>query len=171
MDIKQDIAHIAQQEQRLRFPSFDEEAAWDLGTRLRSMARARGAAVTIEVRLARETVFLCSMPGTTPANADWARRKRNTVELLWRSSFGVGRALELENSSLETKMGLPVRDYATHGGSVPIFLTSGVCIGAVTVSGLPQREDHELVIEALSAMCGVGSQAELQPSGGAARSA
>jgi len=164
MDIEQDIAHIAQQEQRLRFASFDEETAWDLGTRLRSMARARGAAVTIEVRLARETVFLCSMPGTTPANADWARRKRNTVELLWRSSFGVGRALELENSSLETKMGLPVRDYATHGGSVPIFLTSGVCIGAVTVSGLPQREDHELVIEALSAMCGVGSQAELRPS-------
>ena len=171
MDIKQDIAHIAQQEQRLRFASFDEETAWDLGTRLRSMARARGAAVTIEVRLARETVFLCSMPGTTPANADWARRKRNTVELLWRSSFGVGRALELENSSLETKMGLPVRDYATHGGSVPIFLTSGVCIGAVTVSGLPQREDHELVIEALSAMCAVGSQAELQSSGGPTRSA
>ena len=125
MDIKQDIAHIAQQEQRLRFASFDEETAWDLGTRLRSMARARGAAVTIEVRLARETVFLCSMPGTTPANADWARRKRNTVEMLWRSSYRVGRSLELEGSSLEAKMGLPSRDYASHGGSVPVMSTNG----------------------------------------------
>jgi uncharacterized protein (UPF0303 family) len=156
MSLEQDIARIAQQERRLRFASFDEQTAWDLGSRLRALALARGVAVTIEVRVGRETVFVCSMPGTSPANADWARRKRNTVEMLSRSSYGVGRALELEESSLELKMGLPMRDYASHGGSVPIFLTSGACIGAATVSGLPQREDHELVIEGLSAMCGVG---------------
>src|SRR5881392_3729037 len=98
MNIEQDIARMAEQERRLRFDRFDQDTAWDLGVHLRELALARGAAVTIEVRLARETVFLCSMPGTTPANADWARRKRNTVELLWRSSYRVGRSLELEGS-------------------------------------------------------------------------
>jgi len=155
MDLEQDIARIAEQERRLRFASFNEETAWDLGSRLRVLAVAREAAVTIEVRLARETVFFCSMPGTSSANADWARRKRNTVEMLSRSSYGVGRSLELEGGSLEAKMGLPTRDYASHGGSVPIFASSGACIGAVTVSGLPQREDHALVVEAMAAMCGV----------------
>ena len=29
------------------------------------------------------------------------------------------------------------------------------CVGAVTVSGLPQRVDHELVVEALAALAGV----------------
>ena len=75
--------------------------------------------------------------------------------MLWRSSYGVGRSLELEGSSLEARMGLPTRDYASHGGSVPVFAANGACIGVVTVSGLPQREDHSLVIEALAAACGV----------------
>jgi uncharacterized protein (UPF0303 family) len=154
-DLERDIARMAEQERRLRFTSFNEETAWDLGSRLRAFAMARGVAVTIEVRLARETVFFTSMSGTSPSNADWARRKRNTVELLSRSSYGVGRSLALEGSSLEAKMGLPTRDYASHGGSVPLFASSGLCIGAVTVSGLPQREDHALVIEALAALCGV----------------
>lgn len=155
MDFEQDIARIAEQEFRLRFASFNEETAWDLGSRLRALALAREAAVTIEVRLSRETVFFYSMPGTSPANADWARRKRNTVEMLSRSSYGVGRSLELEESSLVAKMGLPIRDYASHGGCVPIFASSGACIGAVTVSGLSQREDHALVVEAMAALCGV----------------
>ena len=155
MGLEQDIARIAEQERRLRFASFDEQTAWDLGSRLRALAVARKVELTIEVRLARETVFFCSMPGTSPANADWARRKRNTVEMLSRSSYGVGRSLALEGSSLEAKMGLPSRDYASHGGGVPIRASSGACIGVVTVSGLPQRDDHALVVEALAAMCGV----------------
>lgn len=155
MDLQQDIARIVEQERLLRFEGFDEETAWDLGVHLRALAVARAVAVAIEVRLARQTVFFCSMPGTSPANADWARRKRNTVEMLGRSSYGVGRSLELEGGSLEAKMGLPARDYASHGGSVPVIATSGACIGAVTVSGLPQRDDHSMVVEALATKCGV----------------
>lgn len=154
-NLQQDIARIAEQERRLRFASFTEDTAWELGSRLRALAGERGVAVAIEVRLARETVFFCAMPGTAPANADWARRKRNTVELLARSSYGVGRSLALEDNSLEASMGLPPRDYASHGGSVPIFTSGGACIGAVTVSGLPQRVDHALVVEALAELCGV----------------
>ena len=52
-------------------------------------------------------------------------------------------------------MGLPLRDYASHGGSFPLTLIGAGCIGAVTVSGLPQRADHELVVEALAALCKV----------------
>lgn len=155
MNLEQDIARIAEQETRLRFDSFDKADAWELGLALRSLAVARGAAVTIEIRLARDTVFFCSMPGTTASNADWARRKRNTVEMLERSSYGVGRSLEREGSSLEGKMGLPTRDYASHGGSVPIVTTGGACVGVVTVSGLPQRDDHAMVVEALAARCSV----------------
>jgi len=154
-DIERDIARIAEQERRLRFGRFDEDAAWDLGSRLRTLAESRGVGVTIEVRVARETVFFCAMRGTAPANADWARRKRNTVELLSRSSYGVGRSMQKTGGSLEAGMGLPTRDYASHGGSVPIFVEGGGCVGTVTVSGLPQREDHALVIEAMAAVCGV----------------
>ena len=154
-----DLARIAEQERRLRFEHFNEDTAWELGARLRALAAARGVAVSIEVRFARETVFFCAMVGTAPANADWARRKRNTTELLARSSYAIGLSSRDAASSLQATMGLPERDYANHGGSFPIRSTGGGCIGAVTVSGLPQRDDHSLVVEALAAMLNVPLQA------------
>jgi uncharacterized protein (UPF0303 family) len=152
MDTEKDLEQLARQERELCFANFDLNTAWDLGERLRAAAVKRGVAVAIEVRLNKETVFFCAMPGTTPANGDWARRKRNAVELMHRSSYLIGLSLAKEGSSLEEKMGLPLRDYASHGGSVPIRTQSGVCIGVATVSGLPQREDHLLVCEVLAEM-------------------
>ena len=93
------------------------------------MADERGAAVTIEIRIACATVFLFTMPGCTPVNADWARRKRNTVELLHRSSYGVGCELRRDATSLEERLGLSTRDYASHGGSFPLTLGGVGCIG------------------------------------------
>ena len=154
MDTEHDLARLAEDERLLHFTAFDRAAAWELGTRLRSAAQARGVAVAIEVRLLRETVFFCAMPGTTPENADWVRRKRNTVELLERSSYVVGLSLKRDGGTLEEKMGLVLRDYASHGGSVPIRVDGVGCVGVATVSGLPQKEDHELVTEVMAAMCG-----------------
>ncbi|MEY4748368.1 MAG: hypothetical protein RIQ60_582 [Pseudomonadota bacterium] len=154
MTLQSDIERIALQERRLVLPGFDNAVAWQLGVRLKALAEERALALTIEIRLARETVFFHAMPGTTPANADWARRKRNSVELLQQSSYGLGRELERDGSTLELKMGLPARDYAHHGGSFPLRVAGVGCVGTVTVSGAPQRVDHELVVRALAELCG-----------------
>jgi uncharacterized protein (UPF0303 family) len=150
-----DLDRIEDQQRRLRLSAFDEEAAWRLGSDLRQRAVDRGAAVTIEVRLAGETVFLHAMPGTSPANADWARRKRNVVELLHRPSYAIGLEADRDGGSVLELMGLPTRDVACHGGAFPIVVDGVGCVGVVTVSGLPQRVDHELVVEALAALCAI----------------
>lgn len=155
MEFTDDLARIAKQEARLRLKSFNEDTAWTLDSNLKANAEVRGVAVTIEIRLARETVFFFAMPGTAAANADWARRKRNTVELLHRPSYAVGLALHQESCSLESKMGLPTRDFSSHGGSFPIVVDCVGCMGTVTVSGLPQRDDHAMVVEDLASLCGV----------------
>jgi uncharacterized protein (UPF0303 family) len=154
LQLQADLAKLAEQEQRLQLRQLDADLAWTIGTQLRGLALARGAAVTIEIRLGAETVFFHAMRGTAPANADWARRKRNLSELLDQSSYRVGRQLALDGGSIEQKMGLPTRDYATHGGSVPLRV-GGTRFGTVTVSGLPQREDHGMVIEVLAGLAGV----------------
>lgn len=57
--------------------------------------------------------------------------------------------MEQKQSTLSERYGLPLTDYAAHGGSFPLCVHHAGVIGAITVSGLPQRADHELVVEAL----------------------
>jgi uncharacterized protein (UPF0303 family) len=145
-----DIARIALQERTLVFLAFNEETAWRLGSRLRTLALDRNLIVVIDVRRPAHPLFYAALPGTTPDNAEWVRRKSNVVFRFHRSSYAAGLDLEQKQSSLETR-GLPTADYASHGGSFPIRVVNAGIVAAVTVSGLPQRADHELVVEALSA--------------------
>lgn len=155
MTIATDLERLALQEQRLQFDAFDQGTAWTLGTNIKALCEAAGVALAIEIRLAKDTVFYYAMPGTGPGNADWARRKRNLVELSQASSYAIGLKLEQEKSSLEEKQGLPLRDFTAHGGSFPIRVRGVGMVGVVTVSGIPQREDHAMVIKALAAQCKV----------------
>ncbi|HVJ42616.1 MAG TPA: heme-degrading domain-containing protein [Dongiaceae bacterium] len=152
--IAADLEKIRAQEAALVFARFDADVALQLGLALRDAALAQQVAVTIDIRQADNILFFHAMPGTAPANADWARRKRNLVELLRRSSYAVGLEIRLTGDPLDGKMALPLRDYAAHGGCFPIRVTGAGHIGTVTVSGLPQREDHKLVVSVLTRMLG-----------------
>lgn len=149
MDLSEDLAIIANQEQRLKFPAFDENSAWKMGCRLRDMALARSAPLVIDIRRFGELLFFCALAGSTPDNADWARRKSNVVARFHRSSYGLGLELQQKNTNLADRFGLVLTEFAAHGGCFPIAITGSGVIGSVAVSGLPQRADHELVVEAL----------------------
>jgi uncharacterized protein (UPF0303 family) len=155
MGIDQDLAVIATQEARLQFPVFDAEAAWRLGNRLREAAAARGAAVTLDIWLGAQQLFFSAMAGTSPDNAEWARRKRNVVLRFHRSSYAVGLDLARRHTSLREKYGLEERDHAAHGGCFPLTLCGSGCVGTIAVSGLPQRADHELIVAVLALEIGV----------------
>lgn len=154
MTIDRDLARIAEQEEQLRFDSFDLATAWQLGRLLQEMAEARGLGVAIDVQLHAMPAFYAALPGSTPDNASWIRRKRNTTLRLFKSSYATGLSLAKQKTTLLDKLALPDADYAPHGGSFPILVKGTGCIGAVTVSGLPQREDHNMVVEALAQMLG-----------------
>jgi uncharacterized protein (UPF0303 family) len=149
VNLSEDLAMIAKQEQRLQFSAFDEESAWRLGCRLREMALARSAPLAIDVRRFGQPLFFCALAGSTPDNIDWARRKSNVVARFHRSSYGLGLELQQKNTTLADRFGLVLTEFAAHGGSFPIAVAGSGVIGSVAVSGLPQREDHELVVEAL----------------------
>ena len=147
--IEQDLEKIALQEKRLQFTEFNASVAWELGVALRSAALKRGAAVAIDIQLHGHLLFACSMPGTTPDNWEWIRRKRNVVMRYHRSSYAIGLKHARAGSTLEGTTGLDLRDYSTHGGCFPILLAGTGCVGTIAVSGLPQREDHSLVVSVL----------------------
>ena len=149
MGIDNDLEKIALQEKRLQFDSFDAEAAWAIGTALKAAAEKRGAAVAVDIQLHGHPLFAYAMMGTTPDNLDWIRRKRNVVLRYHRSSYAIGLTHQRNQTTLQSKTGLDLRDYAPHGGCFPIILAGTGCVGTITVSGLPQREDHELVVSVL----------------------
>jgi uncharacterized protein (UPF0303 family) len=149
MSLTQDLAVIAKQEEELVFPEFDVDAAWKLGSRLRELAASRQLPVAIDVRRFGQPLFYSALKGSTPDNAEWVRRKGNVVARFYRSSYAVGLELKEANSTLTEKFALPSEEYASHGGSFPLKVVRIGMIGSVTVSGLPQRADHELVVEAL----------------------
>jgi uncharacterized protein (UPF0303 family) len=154
MPIADDLARIAVQEQELRFTSFDEETAWTLGTSLYRLAVARKLSLVIDVRRFGWPLFYAALQGTTPDNVEWVRRKSNVTFRFHRSSYAIGLELEEKKTNLLERYGLPVADYASHGGSFPLRVAGAGLIGSVTVSGLPQRDDHQLAVEALCSVLG-----------------
>jgi uncharacterized protein (UPF0303 family) len=154
VSLEQDLATIAKQEQQLRFERFEEEDAWKLGSRLREVAAAGKHPLVIDIRRFGHPLFYCALPGSVPDNAEWVRRKSNVVARFYRSSYGLGLELQHKNSTLESKFGLLLTDFAAHGGAFPITLAGVGVIGSAAVSGLPQRVDHELVVEAIAEATG-----------------
>jgi uncharacterized protein (UPF0303 family) len=151
MSVQDDIRKVLQQERELRFRHFDEQTAWELGSRLRAVAAQRQLPVVIDVRRFDQPLFYTALEGTTPDNAEWVRRKNNILARYHRSSYRMGLEMKLKGETLEQR-GHAIADFAAHGGAFPIFVEGAGIIGSVTVSGLPQRQDHELVIEIL---CGL----------------
>ncbi len=151
----EDLLVLQQQEQLLCFSSFGAEEAWRLGSRLRGSLLARGAAGSMEIDLAGHLLFACATAGAAPGQANWIRRKRNTVRHFARSTYAVGRKLERDGTTLLISNGLSEVDFAAHGGGFPLMLKGTGMVGSVVLSGLPQREDHNLVIEALAELSGV----------------
>lgn len=145
------LAILREQEAELQFSKFSNETALELGLALLEAARSIGKAVTIDITRNGQQIFHYAMNGTSADNDSWVRRKSNTVQRFGRSSYAMGIALKNAGQSIEQKYLLPESEYAAHGGSFPLIIRNVGVIGTITVSGLPQAEDHELVVSTLRA--------------------
>jgi uncharacterized protein (UPF0303 family) len=150
MDIEQQLKVVALQEERLQFEHFDAITAFTIGSRIKALAEQRKLAVAIDIQLSGWPLFYYSMPGTGPNNADWLRRKRNTVLRFHKSSHRVDLELQQKKTTLTERQGLNAADYVAAGGGFPIILKGTGCVGVIGVSGLSRQEDHELVVEAVA---------------------
>jgi uncharacterized protein (UPF0303 family) len=154
MGWSEDLEKVTLQERELVLPRFDAQFAWELGTRLHALAAERNLAIVIDVRRFGQPLFYAAMEATTPDNVEWVRRKVNVVARFHRSSYAIGLKEKIKNETLLESQGLPLADYATHGGCFPLAVAGAGVVGSATVSGLPQRADHELVVEALCHLLG-----------------
>lgn len=148
------IATREAQETRLLFTRFDNVDAWHLGSAMVAVATERSLPITIDIRRHGQQLFHAALPGTTPDNDAWIERKVKVVNRFGAASYLVGRRLAARGSVLDEAAGVEPRLFAAHGGAFPIRVRNVGVIGTVTVSGLPQADDHAFVVEMVEAFLG-----------------
>jgi uncharacterized protein (UPF0303 family) len=153
-----DLTSLDEEAHRLVFAQFSEETALDLGLTLVGLATERALPVVIDIRTPDRTLFHAAMPGSTPLNDLWARRKSATALATQRASMAVG-LKNRERGTTVARDGLDPMTHADHGGAVPIRVAGVGVVAVATVSGLPQEDDHRLVVEAIDTAVAAAAEA------------
>lgn len=158
-----DIERIKRQEAELVFPRFDEAEAFALGTAIRERALRERLPIVVDIRSFDRPLFYAAMPGSNASNPDWARRKINVVRRFLRSSYRMVLEQQRPDRTFKPGEGLDAADYVLAGGGFPVTVGNAGVIGAVAVSGLPERDDHGVVVEALCRHLGKDAAAFVLP--------
>jgi uncharacterized protein (UPF0303 family) len=143
------LKQLLQEEQELQFTKFNEQTAWQLGSLLVKLASSKGLTVTIDITRGIHQLFHASLPGTSADNDEWIKRKVRLVYRFGHSSFYMGQLLKSKGKTIEQAYLLPESEYGPHGGCFPVIVKGTGMVGTITVSGLPQEEDHKLVVQAI----------------------
>lgn len=140
---------LLQQENNLQFSRFNEDTAWEIGSWLVEYAKSHDLPVTIDITRGQQQMFHASRPGASADNDEWVKRKVRLVNRFGHSSFYVGQMLKSKGKTIEQSYLIPESEYAPHGGCFPILIRGTGMVGTITVSGLPQEDDHNLVVLAI----------------------
>lgn len=144
------IERIESEIRTLQLSSFSQADALALGRLLVDLATKRNLPIAIDIRRNKHILFHASLPGATPDNEIWVEKKSRTAERYAIPSLLVGLKARLGGGKMEDNDWFDQMRYSPHGGAFPIYVVGTGQVAAVTVSGLPQKADHELVVEALT---------------------
>ena len=143
------LGMLGRQEEELQFTEFTNDTAAALGVRMAEVARREGKTLTLDICRNGQQLFHMALPGTSADNDHWIRRKNNVVNRYGHSSLYVGTMFRARGSTFEERSRLDPDQFAAHGGGFPVVVRGVGVVGTVTVSGLPQVEDHEFVVRML----------------------
>jgi uncharacterized protein (UPF0303 family) len=158
MSVAEDIARIAEQEATLVFQSFDEAIAFAIGSAIRERALKEKLGIVVDIRTWDRPLFYTALPGSTGSNPSWARRKINVVKMFLKSTYRMVLEQGREDRTPPPGWGLSAADYVLAGGGFPIRVKNAGVIGVIAVSGLPERQDHGIVVDAICDHLGLDRQ-------------
>jgi uncharacterized protein (UPF0303 family) len=145
------LDEVVAQEARLQLPSCSVDDAVAIGRWLLDRALERNLAVTVEVWHGGRNVFRAARPGTNAHNDLYLAGKRRVVEHFRHATMHERLRHEAAGTTFAAATSLGFPDYAPHGGGFPLLVAGTGMVGVVLVSGLPQQDDHALIVEALEA--------------------
>lgn len=140
------LTELQEQEDLLQFTRFTHQDSYDLGQALVEAARRIAAPVAIDITRSGQQLFHASLAGATADNDSWILRKGRVVTRFGHSSLYMGQLCRDKGTTFQDKFGLPLARFAAHGGAFPLTIKDVGVIGVIAVSGLPQVQDHRLVV-------------------------
>lgn len=143
------IARIDGEISELQFPRFTKDDSLNLGLLLVELGKDRKLPIAIDITKGDQVLFHVALDGATPDNEHWIRAKQRTAARYEIPSMLVGLRARLQGGRIEDQGWYDESVYAAHGGSFPLYVAGVGAVATVTVSGLPQQQDHDLVVEAL----------------------
>lgn len=150
IDIQAEIEKIQNQQRMLVFSRFANDTAWDLGNLMVDAARRQNLPVSLCITVNKQRLFCFACPGTSPNNDRFIARKENMVYECLKSSYEMVLQAQLDPEHDFMKFwGLDSQDFVLAGGSFPITVENIGVIGAVTCSGLAEKDDHAFVVSCL----------------------
>lgn len=154
MDVSKLLETIEVQEERIRFESFSNSDALAVGTMIAESVKNSERPVAIRVYLQDIVVFQYTMKGKEEWHYGWTEKKYRMVKATGHSMYAM----------LQNKYFSKWKEFETDEtkafacGGFPIKLKDGTIIGVVSISGLVDPQDHEVVVSALSKYSSIKEQ-------------
>jgi uncharacterized protein (UPF0303 family) len=140
---------LLEEESLLQLPSLSNSDAVVIGEIATTLGKQRSLPTTVQVRIGDWVVFHASLEGSKPENDWWISRKVAVVMLKQHSTMYERVSAEERGVDWHQENNLKDETHAIHGGALPLITDEGFK-GILSVSGLPQVEDHLFAVEVLT---------------------
>ena len=141
---------LALEAKALTLASLTQAQALEIGQIAQEIGLDRKIPIAIEVRMKDWTVFHASLPGSSPENDSWIRRKANVVNKTGHSTIYEKVLAEEQGIDWYETTGLLEVDHAVNGGGIALNVVGLGLTGVLLISGLPEVDDHLLGVEILT---------------------
>lgn len=135
---------------KIELKSFSNAIALEIGLKIIALAKSQNKKIAVQIDRLHYTVFCYVEEGLSADNHNWMRRKINACKHFETSTLSLKNSLLADKKTLQKPFGLFEEDFLAVGGSIPIFIKEAGMIATITVSGLPDTEDHQIIVDALA---------------------
>lgn len=140
---------VAAQTTDLCLASFTLTDALRLGAIAQEHATRDSLPIIIQVRHGQRIAFMASMPGSLFDSEGWIRRKAAVVDRFETATLYQKLLYAEKGTTFSEATGLSETEFAAHGGGMPISAANVGIVGSMYISGLPDTDDHALLVKCL----------------------
>ncbi|CAA6826045.1 MAG: Unknown protein [uncultured Aureispira sp.] len=135
---------------KITLEKFSNKIGLEIGLAIVHLAKERNQNIAVQIERLNHTIFLYVDDNLPADKHHWLRRKANVAKHFEESSLSVKQDLIEGKMSLKETFALDEKEYLAKGGALPIFVKNAGMIAVVSVSGLRDEEDHQLIMDALN---------------------